>query len=106
VALVVSALVHATVLPVRTVPPPSSVAAVSCCVFPTITVAVVGVTVTVATGGGMTVSVADPVTAPTVAVTVVTPAVSVLTCPADVIDATRGDPVDHVTAPVANGALF
>jgi hypothetical protein len=60
VAFVLSVLLHATVRPVSGAPVKSSVAAVNCCARPTITAAVTGVTVTVATGGGVTVSVAEP----------------------------------------------
>jgi hypothetical protein len=67
-ALVESDVVHATTRPVSGIPPPSSVAAVSCCVAPTARVTVAGVTDTVATGTGMTVNDAWPVRPLTVAV--------------------------------------
>jgi hypothetical protein len=67
-------------------------------VFPTPILGVAGVTVTDATGaGGLTVTVADPLTPPLVAVTDELPADTPVTSPVALTVATVGDPLTHVT---------
>jgi hypothetical protein len=73
-ALVGSELVHTTARPVRTLPLASLDVAVNCCVLPAPTVAVAGVTTTVATGGGDTVMTAELDLPSLVAVIVALPA--------------------------------
>jgi len=55
--------------------------AVSCCVFPAVTLADAGSTLTVATGAGVTVSAALPLLPPLVAVMLTEPALTAVTSP-------------------------
>jgi hypothetical protein len=81
-ALVVSLDTQAIARPVSGLPLPSSAAAVSCCVLPTAMLADAGVTVTDATGGGSTVTSAEALLEPTVAVTCACPGATAVTTPA------------------------
>jgi hypothetical protein len=81
---------HVTMRPVSTLLLASTVVAVSCSVPPTIRFAVAGLTVTVATGIGMTVIVALPLLPSLVAVIVALPGITVVTRPVDDTVATDG----------------
>jgi hypothetical protein len=89
--------------PVRTLPPPSRRVAWSCAVLPTSTVAVVGDTMTVATGSGgggggaVTVTDAVPVFPSLLAVIVAEPAETPVTRPLEATVAIDAFELDHVT---------
>jgi hypothetical protein len=83
VAFVGSLDVQVTTRPVRTFPPASFVVAVRGVVAPTATLAVVGATVTVATGGGVTVMVDVPVFPSHVAVMIADPVATPVTTPVE-----------------------
>jgi len=72
---------HTTARPVRVVPVPSFVVAVSCWVAPTMTLAVGGLTVTDATGTGVTVRSAEPLLVSLVALILAVPAATAVTNP-------------------------
>ena len=83
-AMLVFALDQVTTRPVSTLPLPSRVVAESCCVPPTVIVAVVGETETDATdtgAGALTVIVEDPVCPSLAAVTDALPAATAVTRP-------------------------
>ena len=105
-ALVESDADQVTTRPVSGFPLPSSVDAVSCCVAPIARLTAAGVTDTVATGTGITVSDAWPVRPLTVAVIDTWPAAMPETTPVVLTVAMDGDPDDHVTAPIAIAAPF
>jgi len=100
VAFVRSELLHVTVRPVSVAPPASRVAAVNCCVLPTVIDAVEGDTVTLATGTAVTVRVACPVLPPAVAVMVVCPVATAVIDPLAETFATVVEDDDQVTVPV------
>ncbi len=72
---------HVMTRPVNTLPLPSLVVAVSCTICPTDTLGVAGLTVTVATGTGVTVSAAVPLFPSLVAVIVTVPVLTPVTSP-------------------------
>lgn len=80
---------HAIVRPVTTAPEPSRSTAVACVDWPTDIVGADSVTVTDATGGGVTVTVAEPVRPSMVAVISVLPAATPVTVPSPLTDATE-----------------
>ena len=98
VAINVDPLAHVTVRPVNVFPAESFSVAVSWTVFPTPILGVPGVTVTVATGAGaLTVTLADPLTLPLVAVMVAPPAATPVTSPLEFTLATDAEPLAHDT---------
>jgi hypothetical protein len=90
---------HATARSVTTLPFASLVTTVSCFVgvTPSTRPTVSGVTVTVATGKGLTVIAMVEVFPPADALAVATPGLMAVTTPVDVIDATVGSELDQVT---------
>ena len=78
----------------------------SCCVTPITRLTVAGVSDTVATGTGITVSDAAPVRPFTVAVMDTWPGATAVTTPAPLTVAMAGEPVDHVTVPMLIAAPF
>src|SRR5690349_15015453 len=81
-ATAVLLLDQAIVRPVSVVPEASFVTATSCMVVPAVTLGLCGVTVTLATGGTVTVRLAEPETPSLVAVIFVWPAAVAVTYPA------------------------
>jgi hypothetical protein len=81
VAIAVLSLLHVTVRPVNTVFDASRVVAESCVVPPTAIVALLGDTLTLATGASVTVSVAEPVLLSLVATMFAVPAAFAVTRP-------------------------
>src|SRR5437867_1596970 len=91
-------LAHVTGRPLKVFPAESFSVAVSWTVFPTPILGVPGVTVTVATGAGaLTVTVAEPLTLPLVAVMVAPPAATPVTSPLEFTLATDAEPLAHDT---------
>src|ERR1041384_3775229 len=88
VAIAVLLLAHVTTRPVKVLPAESLVTAESCCVPVTTTVAVAGLTVTVATGATVTVMAAVPFLPSLVAVIVAEPATLPVTRPVELTVAT------------------
>jgi hypothetical protein len=90
---------HVIARPVSTLPSPSLVVAVSCCVAPTMMLAETGETLTVATGTGVTVIALVPVFPSLVAETVTgPPAATAVTNPVGETVAMAPSLVDHVTS--------
>ena len=81
-ATAVLLLDHVILRPLRVVPDASFVTATSCSVAPVVTLGLCGVTVTLATGGTVTVRLAEPETPSLVAVIFVWPAAVAVTYPA------------------------
>ena len=79
---------HTTVRPLSVAPLALRAVAVSCRVSPTVRPAVDGVTSTVATGPGFTVSVVEPVRPSTVATIRAVPAARAVACPEEEMIAT------------------
>jgi hypothetical protein len=90
-------VVHAIVRPVTTFPLASNVATVACCVAPATTVGFGSPTVTVDTGIGVTVIVADPVFVSLVAVIVAVPSATGVTTPVADTVAIEGSEVLQAT---------
>jgi hypothetical protein len=88
---------YVIVRPVMTLLAASRVTTVACVVCPTSSVLAANVTLTVATPGGVTVSVFDPFLPPIVAVIVVDPAVTPVTRPLDDTLAVAGVELVHET---------
>jgi hypothetical protein len=97
IAIEAPLVVHVTVRPVSVVPFASFVVAVKLTVAPTEMLGVKGLTVTVATGAGVTVTVADPDLPSLVAVTVAVPGLTPVTTPVVETVATPDALVVHVT---------
>jgi hypothetical protein len=106
VALVASDVAHVTTRPVSVLPLASSVVAVSCCVAKMASVAVVGATVTLATGIGVTVMYCWPVRLPEVATIDAWPGATPVTTPVAFTVANEGDADDHTTEPTLIDAPF
>ena len=104
-------LLHVTARPVSVFPAASRALAASCCVPPTTRLAVAGLTLTAATGTGVTVMDALPVIPSTVAVSVAVPAATAVTSPVAETLTTAGALLLHATArpvstfPLASWAL-
>jgi hypothetical protein len=96
-ATVLALELQVTVRPVSAFPAESRGVAVSCTVAPTATLAVPGLTATVATGTRLTVTVAVPLFPSLVAVMVTLPTVSAVTSPLPLTVATAEALVAHVT---------
>ncbi len=106
-AFVESEVVQLTTRDRSTAPLASSVDAANCCVPPRfIAAGTAGVTTTLATGTGMTVSVIWPDLLPAVAVMLVCPGATAVIAPPEVIVATVGEDDDQVTVPVEIDAPF
>lgn len=105
-ALAESDVAHVTTRPATACPLPSSVDAPNCWVAPMASVTAAGVTDTLATGTGITVSEAWPVRPLAVAMIDTCPAAIAVTTPASLTVAIEEEPVDQVTAPVAIAAPF
>src|SRR5690349_19585580 len=97
VATVASLVAHVTARPLRGVPFASLGVAVSCAVWPTVTLAVVGLTATEATGTFVTVAVDAAVLPPPVALIVAWPAATAVMRPLLETVATAVLLLDHVT---------
>jgi hypothetical protein len=106
VAMPVLELVHVTVRPVSTLLFASRVVAVSCTDCPTLTLGVVGATLTDATGIGVTVTVAVPLFPSLVAVIVAEPTATPVTTPLDETVAMPVLELDHVTTRPVSTLLF
>src|SRR5688572_27346835 len=89
--------VHVTVRSVTTLLAASRIVAVSCTVSPTSNVSLVGPTVMLAIGGGMTLMVATPLFEPLAAVIVAVPSAWAVTRPDPETDATLAADDDQVT---------
>jgi hypothetical protein len=95
---------HEMARPVRMLPFASRVTADNCIVPPTVRLGAVGDTVTVATGigagggGALTVSAAEPVCPSLVAMMLVEPALTAVTTPLELTEATPAFELDHETA--------
>jgi len=96
-------LAHVTTRPVSGFPAASRGVAVSWPVWPTITPRVGGVTVTLATGTGMTVTDAEALCPSLVAITVAVPGASAVTRPAALTVATASLSLAHVTTRPVSG---
>src|SRR6266849_6248731 len=103
VATAGSALVQVTTRSVSGFPAPSRAVAVSCPVWPTVSPRLGGVTLTVATGTGVTVIVAEPLWPSLVAVTVAVPAATAVTRPVPLTVATAGSALVQVTTRSVSG---
>src|SRR5439155_21442572 len=88
---------HVTVRLVRTLSPVSLRVAASCCVAPTWRLAFAGLTVTDATGTGVTVIAAVPLLPSLVAVIAAEPVATAVTAPLALTVATAGASLAHVT---------
>jgi hypothetical protein len=97
---------HVTARPVKGLPLASCSVAVNCCVAPGKMLAVLGVTVTVATGGAVTVKVACPCFPPALARIWVWPTLNAVMPPLTLTLATAGVPDDQVIVPTAIAAPF
>src|SRR5437667_397959 len=97
VATDVAELVHVTVRPVRVLPLASFSVAVSCSVWPTGTLAVAGLTLTVATGTLVTLMLEVPLFASLVAVIVAEPTAPPVSRPLPLTVATAAAELVHVT---------
>jgi hypothetical protein len=97
---------HVTARPMRTVPLASFVVAVNCCVNPTTTLGLAGLTLTLATGTGVTVRIAWPLFVSLVAVIWAVPAAMDVTNPLDETVATAWLSEAHVIDRPANGLPF
>jgi hypothetical protein len=106
VAMPVLELDHVTARPVNTLLFASRVVAVSCVVCPTVTLAVVGATLTDATGTGVTVTLDVPLFPSLVAVIVAEPAATPVTTPLDETVAMLVLELDQVTARPVSTLLF
>ena len=89
--------------PAITLPPASLAVAPNVTVWPATTLAEDGLTVTVAAGGGLTATVADPATPSMVAVMTALPAAAPVTTPVPDTDATPGDPLAQLTGRPPSG---
>src|SRR5437773_4019315 len=104
VATAAALLAHVTVRPVSGAPLASFGVAVSCTVAPAATLAVAGLTVTVATGTVVTVRAAVPLLPSLVAVIVAVPAAPPVTSPLPLTAATAVALLAHVTTRPVSGA--
>jgi hypothetical protein len=106
VAIPVLELDHVTVRPVSTLLFASRAVAVSCTVWPTVTLGAAGETLTDATGTGVTVTLAVPFFPSLVAVIVAEPTATPVTTPLGETVAMPVLELDHVTARPVSTLLF